>query len=231
MSFYCYRITNLITEKIYIGKAVDVTKRWSQHKTAAKRQDSNDFSILHRAMLKYGFDQFIIEQLSKHETEAEALAQETLFIEQYQSRNRDIGYNITEGGEGSSGYVHTDAAKRRMSEIKKMAYVGEGNPFYGKTHSIDTRTLISEFASTRTSENNPFYGKKHSEESLQKIKQNHFDKPKRFSEDDIAYMRYQKKVLKMTYLEIAKECGVHWKTIANAVHGRRAYAALQRLSL
>lgn len=225
MSFYCYRITNQVNGKIYIGKATDIRKRWNQHKTASNRQDPNDFSILHRAMLKHGFDKFIIEQLSEHETEAESLAQEMQLIEAYQSRNRDIGYNLTEGGEGSSGYKHTNVAKQKMSEIKKMAYIGEGNPFYGKTHSTDTRALISEFASTRTGEANPFHGKKHSEESLRKIKQNHYDKPKRFSEDDIANMKYQKEVLKMTYLEIAVERNVHWKTIANAVNGRRAYKA------
>src|SRR5271157_311496 len=100
--FYCYKISNLVNGKIYIGKAEDIRQRWSRHKSAAKRQEPNDFSILHRAMLKHGFDNFIIEQLSEHETEEEALAQEILLIKQYQSMNREIGYNLTEGGEGSS---------------------------------------------------------------------------------------------------------------------------------
>src|ERR1035437_892523 len=176
MSYYTYKITNLINKKIYIGKAANIQKRWSQHKTAAKNQEPNDFAILHRAMNKYGFDNFIVEQLTQHEKEEDALAQEILFISQFNTQNRAIGYNLTEGGDGSSGYKHSEEAKIKMSEAKNGVYIGKNNPFYGKSHSAETCEFLSQKAGNRTGENNPFYGKSHSEESLLAIKFNHQDK-------------------------------------------------------
>ncbi|MGI0058129.1 MAG: GIY-YIG nuclease family protein [Nitrosotalea sp.] len=33
-----YRITNKVSGKIYIGQAADVSKRWYDHRNAAKKQ-------------------------------------------------------------------------------------------------------------------------------------------------------------------------------------------------
>jgi len=224
MPFYLYKITNLKNGKIYVGKAANIKKRWSQHKTAAKIQALNDFSYLHRAMLKHGFDNFVIEEIASFETEEEALAQEIAHIEKFGSRNRNIGYNLTEGGDGASGYKHTDAAKQKMSESKKNVFIGEDNPFYGKTHSEETRAIMSNAASQRTGDKNHFYEKAHTEESRELQRLNHRDKEKFFTEEDIKEIKYKKQILKITYKEMAKEYDVHWKTIANAVNGKKAYA-------
>jgi len=45
------------------------------------------------------------------------------------------GYNLTIGGQGTTGYHHTPEDRNKMSNLKKDRYLGEGNPFYGKTHS------------------------------------------------------------------------------------------------
>ena len=149
MNYYTYKIINLINGKIYIGKAANIKKRWSQHKTAAKNKDPNDFSILHRSMLKYGFDNFIIEQLTEHEKEEDALAQESIFISELKTRDRNIGYNMTDGGDGPSGYKWSDEAKKKMSENRKGKYNGEANPFYGKIHSDKTKLILSDLANER----------------------------------------------------------------------------------
>ena len=53
-----------------------------------------------------------------------------------------------------------------MSKI----FSGEGNPFYGKHHSDETKKKISDSLKGKyQGEKHPFYGKHHSKESLQKI--------------------------------------------------------------
>jgi G:T-mismatch repair DNA endonuclease (very short patch repair protein) len=40
------------------------------------------------------------------------------------------------------GREHTDESKKKMSDIRKVIFLGEGNPFYGKHHSEETKQLI-----------------------------------------------------------------------------------------
>ena len=42
------------------------------------------------------------------------------------------------------GYHHKEKSKEKMSVAKKASYIGDGNPFYGKTHSEESRSLMSE---------------------------------------------------------------------------------------
>jgi group I intron endonuclease len=147
--WYVYKISNLLNNKIYIGKTVNIRRRWNKHKTAAKRQNPNDFTILHRAIRKYGPENFIIEGISEHEIEEKALAQEVYLIAVMQSTNRDIGYNMTNGGDGVSGYKHTEESKQKMSVAKTGIFNGEQNPFYGKTHDKNMRDLLSQQATDR----------------------------------------------------------------------------------
>ena len=105
--FYVYKITNLINGKIYIGKTNNVNNRWKRHKLAAIKKYANDYSSLHRAINKYGFDYFNIEIIETFNLEEDSLLAEIKYIELYNSNNKNIGYNLTNGGEGSTGYKHT----------------------------------------------------------------------------------------------------------------------------
>ena len=75
---------------------------------------------------------------------------EKYWIEYYDSYNS--GYNMTIGGE---------------------ALFGENNPFYGKTHTVETKQKLSLLASQRIGNKNPFYGKHHSEETLEHFRKVH----------------------------------------------------------
>ena len=63
--------------------------------------------------------------------------------------------NMTEGGEGISGYSHTEEARMLMSEQRK-----------GRMHKPET---LEKMSKAHISENNHFYGKNHTEESKLKI--------------------------------------------------------------
>jgi len=56
---YIYKITNLINNKMYIGQTNNVNRRWNEHRT------KNTNSIIHKAIQKYGEENFKIEVLEK----------------------------------------------------------------------------------------------------------------------------------------------------------------------
>lgn len=63
------------------------------------------------------------------------------------------------------GKLHTAETKTKISQTKKNANLtGKKSHFYGKTHSEKTKRILSELGKTRIGNNNPFYGKTHSTE-------------------------------------------------------------------
>lgn len=73
-----YLITNLITNKHYIGQSVDIKRRWMEHKARAFDSNNNCYDKpLYRSMRKYGVENFVLsviceclpEELNKLEAE------------------------------------------------------------------------------------------------------------------------------------------------------------------
>ena len=56
-----------------------------------------------------------------------------------------------------------------FSEHASVRMSGENNPFYGKTHSTETRQKMSNNCPDRSGEKNGMYGRKHSEDSRKKM--------------------------------------------------------------
>jgi predicted GIY-YIG superfamily endonuclease len=63
--FYIYKITNKINGKIYIGKTNDPYQRMHSHLSVARNgatnsfyQDTGKYNYIHRAITKYGEDNF-----------------------------------------------------------------------------------------------------------------------------------------------------------------------------
>src|SRR5271155_6217700 len=96
---YLYRITNTINGKVYIGQSNKETERWRQHKWFAKQE--TPLQYIHHAMAKYGISNFIYEVIATCKTPEDADELEILLINQYDSRNKENGYNISSGGDVS----------------------------------------------------------------------------------------------------------------------------------
>lgn len=62
----------------------------------------------------------------------------------------------------------TDDAKKKRNILISEAAKGEGNSFYGKKHSDESKQKMSENSNNK-GENNPFYGKNHNEETKKQI--------------------------------------------------------------
>ena len=96
---YIYKITNLINQKIYIGKTTTSIKdRWNSHWNDSKKIDISN-RPLYKAFNKYGKENFKIELLEECSIE-ELNSKEVYWIEKLGSFK--YGYNATKGGDGKS---------------------------------------------------------------------------------------------------------------------------------
>ena len=91
-----YKITNIITKQCYIGQALDIYKRWSQHAKCGLGIDTPPGNKLYKAIQEYGLENFTFEVLTEcNSTELDE--KEKYFISLYQA---DIfGYNGTKGND------------------------------------------------------------------------------------------------------------------------------------
>ncbi len=116
MCHYVYLIHNIINNKAYIGKASDIPKRWAKHITIAFCKREKEKFYIHRAIKKYGVDSFVISEVQKFNDEKECDEAEVYWIKFFNSRNKDFGYNLTDGGEGCLGRKVSEKTRKKMIE-------------------------------------------------------------------------------------------------------------------
>lgn len=99
-----YKATNLINNKIYIGlTSSSLQRRISRHINDSSIE--NPKYVFHKAMRKYGADNFTFEILEDNIYDKDKLkAKENFYILKYKSYNQN-GYNSTVGGEGESLFL------------------------------------------------------------------------------------------------------------------------------
>ena len=105
---YIYKITCKNTNKIYIGKTEStVDDRWKSHCRAAFLKSHGDYNFpFHRAIRKYGMENFIIEIIDNEENPEQLKEKERYWINFYNSYYD--GYNSTLGGDGNCRYDYDE---------------------------------------------------------------------------------------------------------------------------
>jgi group I intron endonuclease len=131
---YIYLIENVVNGNVYVGKTLYPQKRWSDHKTSAGLVDDyRTATPLYRAMRKYGLENFTFSIIDEHEDERYALdILEPKWITYYKDLGKRL-YNLTDGGDGLSGYNHTNETKEKISRANS-----------GRAPSPEVRKRISE---------------------------------------------------------------------------------------
>lgn len=93
-----YLIKNNITNKVYIGKSMNIDKRIKQHVALLNRRDKNENIHLINSWFKYGrfnFTYEVLEYVEKNSNIEEVLAEKELYwILFYKSNERSNGYNL-----------------------------------------------------------------------------------------------------------------------------------------
>lgn len=101
---YIYCFTNLINNKKYIGQTINNDNaRYSAHISNSNNSNSQEYdSLLHRAIRKYGIENFQYEILAKEIEDIEILnLLEIYYIKSFKTQAPD-GYNLDEGGRNAS---------------------------------------------------------------------------------------------------------------------------------
>lgn len=141
-----YCLINKINGHAYVGSSINLASRMRNYlnNTFLKSKQNVNMPIV-RALLKYDQSNFTLLILEYVEPES-LTARETFYITHVMPY-----YNVLKQGYSSLGYKHTEETKKLLSELAK-----------NRTHSDKTKGLI---ARALTGENNPFYNKSHSIES------------------------------------------------------------------
>lgn len=141
-----YKITNLITNKVYVGKTTWlITERFGLHHKRSKTEDT----YLYRSIRKHGIDHFTIQPL-----------EENIPVDNLNSKERHwittldclapSGYNLTKGGTGGD----TSMSPNYQESMKNRDVSGKNNPMFGKR-----------------GKNNPNYGSRRTEQQKKTLKQ------------------------------------------------------------
>ena len=124
---YIYKITNQINGKIYIGK----------HSTNNLDDGYMGSGVLiKKAIQKYGIENFTKEYLAFCDTEEKLNWFEKFYIKKYKAR--EVGYNLTDGGDGCLGRKQTEETKQKLRKPKSeetKQKISEAQKRYCKEHS------------------------------------------------------------------------------------------------
>lgn len=138
MSYYIYKITNLVNHKIYIGQTGDLKKRWSEHKSAAK-VSKNTRQIVTQAIKKYGPENFSFELVEVCSSIEDANFKESSNIISHNSMIPN-GYNIENGGR--SGNKMSDESKKKLSK-SMIGNKNGSNSFLNHKHTEEAKRKVS----------------------------------------------------------------------------------------
>ena len=113
---YIYQLTSP-SGKVYVGKTTQsVESRWKDH---IKQSRNGSNLAIHKSILKYGYKSFLVETLdSSQESDQELSSLEICYIWLNKSFGSN-GYNLTTGGEGTSGYKHSESARSYYSKSRR----------------------------------------------------------------------------------------------------------------
>ena len=130
--YHIYTFFNSINGKIYVGKAKNPNKRFIKHLRIASSSRSEEKFYIHKAIKKYGKENFIFTILQIFDIESDCNLAEKFWIKNFKSNIKEFGYNLTEGGEGCVGRTASDETREK---IRKKAL--------GRRHDQKTIELMS----------------------------------------------------------------------------------------
>lgn len=120
---WCVYIHISPSQKYYVGITSQLPKNRWRNGRGYKGQP------FYNVVNKYGWNNIRHIIIASNLSEKEAKKLEVYWIDRLGSNNKHNGYNITQGGDGTVG----------------VSRCGQEASFYGRTHSTETRALISKF--------------------------------------------------------------------------------------
>lgn len=159
-----YLWTCLDSNKIYIGSAVDLSKRIRSYFSKTYLTRSRNSHITN-ALIKFGYSAFsltIIEYIDISNLSKEEARKLILGREQYYINYLEPEFNILKVAGSSLGFKHSEETKLKLNKIRS----GVNHPLFGKSHSPETLALMSKALS---GQNHPLFGKPPSANTKSKL--------------------------------------------------------------
>jgi group I intron endonuclease len=146
---YIYKITNKLNGKIYIGKHASKRKNyWGSGK------------VIKLVIKKHGKENFVNEIIEFCNNEKELNECEIYWIKFFNATDKNIGYNITDGGDGNGNICKGYWLNKKLSDEHKKNIsnnhadvCGEKNPMYNKKHTNEVKEKLRKFRTGRKSNN------------------------------------------------------------------------------
>lgn len=172
-----YKIKNLITDKIYIGSAINLKKRWREHRHHLVN-DKHKSKHLQASFNKYGEQYFVFEVIEYCEKD-KLIEREQFYLDWFECYKPEKGYNTNKIANSMLGFKHSEKTKEKFKQRKASKEFLEGKRKYQeKGVSKETRDKLSKIhkgrkASNKTREiaSKTHKGKITSEETKKKIKE------------------------------------------------------------
>lgn len=166
-----YKITCLVSGKVYVGSSINISKRVTVHKENLKKNKHHN-PHLQYAYNKHEAENFKFEAI-EYCDESELMNNEEKWINYYECNDKNKGYNIERFDRGRKR--HSEESKRRISEgnkgkvrppvsdetRRKISEAGKGRP---KSEEFKLKLSISKIGKKRA----PF-----SEEWKRKLSESH----------------------------------------------------------
>ena len=106
---YIYKITNHINNRFYIGLQSKSVEDTSKYYGSGK--------LIKKAIEKYGIDNFSKDILERDIASIDVLNEREMYwIKETKAFTSRSGYNQTEGGSGTIGYIMSNATRAKMSK-------------------------------------------------------------------------------------------------------------------
>ena len=165
---YIYLRTNRINGKKYVGQTVDIEQRQYKWNTISQPYAGK---VINAARNKYGINAFEFEILMECKDE-EMNRWEMYYIKTLNTKIPN-GYNLTDGGDGRTGYLYSEETRKKISEALKNRTFSEEHKINlskankGRKHTNESKRKMSEIRK----------GKHHSEETKIKISNSNKNNP------------------------------------------------------
>ena len=129
-----YRWVNIKNKKSYIGSAKNLSNRLSIYYslTTIKKRLERGSSAIHSALLKYSYNNFILEILEYCEQDL-LISREQYYIDLLMPE-----YNICKIAGSTLGKVHSESTKEKI----RNSTAGKNHHFFCKHHTYETRKKI-----------------------------------------------------------------------------------------
>lgn len=210
---YCVYIHKCINGKIYIGITNNTIRRWRNKGIEYKPKKENTRPFWN-AIIKYGWENFEHLIIEENLNENEAKEKEKYYIKKYNSRDREIGYNVAEGGNGGRIYKEHPKGMLGTKQTEKAILASKQNAINAGKNGLNTNW--------KNGHPKGMLGKTHSEEYKERLKNT--PSHKHPSSKKIKIIFPDKKTITFECVKYAKEfLGINSQNIADLIKTGEKY--------